>query len=414
MWRETLVRKWHSLNKWEQVALALWVTVLLVVCVRSAITPRKQNVMHIFSLAGQNWMQGKTMYGNVATDRDVYRYSPVVAVTYVPLAIIPERLCNPLWRIFNVVVLLWGLLWWLRVVLPRRLQRWELAALMLLMLPITIPSLNNGQTNLMMLGMMLAGVAAASDKRWTVAALLLAGATWLKGYPLSLAMLVMLLSPWRFTWRFVAFLIVGGLLPFLFQRPDYVVDAYRGWIHTLGNDGRNALDKDFWLRDVRLLFFVVCGVRLSSQAYLAIQLVVAALAAFFVVMGRWCRLPSDRQWFTLTQLCLIWQTVFGPATESATWIVLAPTLTLSLLLAWRENYSFGVKTALTTSYGLFVVSHMAKWFPWGNAFANLGPQPLAGVIYYAVALYFGVHLFWEKEPNVQVERREGPGLPVAA
>src|SRR5579862_8029244 len=105
---------------WAQIALFVWTILLLVVCVRTAIQPRKRSLFYTWATAGSDWIAGQNLYYHDPRpdDLDLFRYSPVVAVSFTPLSLLNERAGNVLWRLFNAAVFLGGLWWWLRTVLP--------------------------------------------------------------------------------------------------------------------------------------------------------------------------------------------------------------------------------------------------------------------------------------------------------
>src|SRR5438876_1142030 len=76
-------------------------------------------------------------------------------------------------------------------------------------------------------------LAVARDDHWTSAAGWLAGATLIKGYPLALALVLSVLFPRRFAWRFAAALALGLALPFAGGRPAAVVAQYGSWFAHL-------------------------------------------------------------------------------------------------------------------------------------------------------------------------------------
>src|SRR5205085_9519498 len=103
----------------------------------------------------------------------------------------------------------------------------------LLVLPLSVHSLHNGQANVVMLGALLLGLAAASLDKWNQAAAWLALATLIKGYPLALALLLAALWPRRFLFRYAIALALGLLLPFATQRTDLVIAQYQSWLAHL-------------------------------------------------------------------------------------------------------------------------------------------------------------------------------------
>jgi hypothetical protein len=75
-----------------------------------------------------------------------------------------------------------------------------------------------------------------------------------------------------------------------------------------------------------------------------------------------------------------WMTVFGPATESSTYVLLGPVAAGALLRAWLRRSPAWSWALVGAGYGILVATQVTTWFPWGRAFQTLGPQPLAGLL----------------------------------
>jgi hypothetical protein len=172
---------------------------------------------------------------------------------------------------------------------------------------------------------------------------------------------------------------VGLLLPYVLQRPDYVAHQYAGWLHHMLANDRSVLPRELCYRDLQLLCRV-CAVPLGTQAYQELQLLVAAAVAALCVAARSLGWPQRRLLTLLIALGCCWMTVFGPATESATYILLAPTAAWAVLEAWLERRPLALRGVLMAGYALLVVAQAANWFPHGRSLQALGPQPLAALL----------------------------------
>jgi hypothetical protein len=372
----------RGLGAWERAAALCWGVALLAVCARVALTPYRHNTFPIYAAAARAWAEGTGLYGRCFEGLDVFRYSPLVAGLLVPLAALPDRLANVLWRLLNAGAFLGALLWWARAVLPAPLTGARRGLLCLLVLPLAVPSLNNGQCNCLLAGLVLAAVAAASEERWALAAGALALATWWKVYPLAAGLLVTAAYPRRLAGRLVLALAVAAALPFLMQAPGYVAGQYADWVAYLRADDRQQLPLDFWLRDVRLLFRVWLA-PLPDGAYPLLQVAAGLGCAALCLAARRRRWPPRRLLTLLTGLACCWMTVVGPSVESCTFVLLAPSLAAALVLAGDGPAPACRRGALFAGYGLFLLAHVAGWFSWGKAVTNLGVQPLAALVFLA-------------------------------
>jgi Glycosyltransferase family 87 len=372
------------------VAVLLWAVLLAVLCGR-ALFGWRHSVYPIFAQAAGRWLAGADLY---SAEGEPYRYSPLATVLFVPFGCLPGELGGVAWRLVNAAVLLAGVCWWARAVLPGPPSRAARGLLLLLLLPLTAGSLNNGQSNALVLGLVLAGVAgvAAPDGgRWRtrLAGCCLAGACLFKLYPVAVALLLAVGSPRRFLGWFLTALAVGLALPFLLQSPGYVADQYAGWWQHLLTQDRQGLEREYWYRDLRLLCAQV-GIPLEEGGYRMLQVLGGIAAAGGCLAARVSGWPVRRRLTLLTALGCFWMTVLGPATESATYALLAPTAGWALLEAWRAR-PLAVRGLVLAGYGLLVVAALAAWFPGSRQFQALGVQPLGGLVLLAGVLGAELH-----------------------
>jgi len=245
---------------------------------------------------------------------------------------------------------------------------------------LSAPSLYNGQANIIMLGVMLLGLAAAAQHRWNWAAGWLALATLIKGYPVALALLLATLYPRRFPLRFAVALAAGLLLPFAAGSPTTVIDQYSHWFAHLQDSTTIMRER---LRSIDHLF-VVYNHPLSSQGFLLLEFL-AGLTVLGLSLLHAQRTDDTRQQLTRTfQLFAIWVVLFGPATESCTYVVLAPALAWSLVEAYRRPLPWFGRSMLVASLVMMgpVVTDL-----FGNTVRNFanehGSQPLGALLFAA-------------------------------
>jgi hypothetical protein len=395
-------------NRWERMALAVWLVGLLTVLIKllmpvllhgaAAQSEKYGGVWPIFAGAGQRWLSGQDLY-RTPIKTDYFRYSPTAAVLFVPFTVFPEWFGGLVWRALAAGVLGAGLAAWLRSALGASVNRNQRAIVFLLVAPFAIANLNLGQSNVLLLGLLLLGLHAISGERWWLAAVCLAAACFLKVYPISILLLLCLVCPRRFVAWSAAALPIGLLLPFAFQESAYVLGQYESWWNHLQHYDRREVAPAYWNRDFRLLC-EVCGANLSERAFLLISLLVAAFCAGVVWWGQRRGQPRRELLITVLALGCSWMTVFGMATESATYLLLIPGSALLLVAgnasataSAQDRGSNGVVRSLAlpatatllaaVGYGLLLVAQLAVWFPGGRDFHALAPQPLAGLILFA-------------------------------
>ena len=361
-------------------AIIFWSIAFLVLCVRTlVIKVDTHSVFPVFTSAARNWLNGGDLY--VRGRAEDFRYSPIVAAFFVPFDLLPLRVGEFLWRSLNFAVLIGGLLYCCREGLPRRMTLNQKAAVFLLALPMSIGSLNNAQSNPLVMGLMLIAMAAVVEKRWTLCAAAITVATLFKLYPLSLGMLLLLFYPARLSWRLLVGLSVGFLLPFILQRAGYVLNQYAIWVRYLTAEDRQKGPIADWYRDFRAVWRVYVA-PMSMRQYMIVQLTVAAIIAVICLIGRSQHRPMHQRLTMLLSLACCWMTVFGPATESATYILLAPIVAWMLVETYAEPSAWLRRIGYELVFGLFIASQCALWFgSRGKWFRDqLQPLPIAGTL----------------------------------
>jgi hypothetical protein len=350
------------------------------VAIHAYFYPRSHTVYDIYAPAARSWWTGEDMY---VRRLDYYRYSPLFAIALTPFAVLPDCWGGALWKVFNSAFYAVSLWYWARTALPAKLSRQQSAALFLLALPLSVHSIYNGQANLIMLGAILLGFAALVAERWNRAAGWLALATLIKGYPIALAFILLVLYPRRLVARFAAALGIGLLLPFALQWPSVVAAQYASWFgHIRDSTGINRER----LRTVDALVQIYYH-RLPDEAPIAL-----AFLAGGVVLGLcflWSRRRLSRQGLLVEVYLLFaaWVLLFGPATESCTYVVVAPAIAWTLVEEFQRPGAWIARSALITSLLLMgplvsdLVGSRVRSFTTAH-----GSQPLGAVLFAAYLL----------------------------
>ncbi len=366
-------------SAWIRMAILVWTIIVIAVCVRAAVQPYKRTLFTTWEQAGADWEQGRDLYrASWSPDQDQFRYSPLTAVLLVPFHHLPIRLGGVVWRLLNAVALLGGFALWLRAAPGKRTPR-DQAILFLLLAPLSLSSLNNGQPNPLVIGLLLAALAAVDREHWALAAALVALATAVKVYPLAIGLLLAAAYPRRFTPWLLAALALAVVLPFACQHWDYVTAQYSQWLHRLGKDQRwywppHMAYRDLWLL-VRLFH-----VPLTPRGYLGVQFVSAAGCAALCLALRLRGWPRREVLTAILVLGTCWMTLCGPATESSTYILLAPALAWTIYRAESERWPWPLGWMTRMAFVLFMICVVRGLWPGVNRIHALGLQPQAAIL----------------------------------
>ena len=377
-----MIARFRQLHPMQRLAVVLWFWLVVGVSGRVAASkPFVQSVMPIYLDAAQRWQRGADLYEYVPP-HDVYRNPPGVAAAFVPFTWLPERLAGLAWRWLSAAVFLVGLVAWVRHGLPRPLKPWESGLLVALTVPFALPSLNNGQTNLVIIGLLLLGVTAVARARGWAAGAWLALASYVKVYPAAVAMLLAAAAPRRVVPKFALACVVLVVLPFLFQSAGYVEGQYRSFRDASISGDRTLADLPRAPRDLYLVLRV-WATPPSQEVYTGVKLGVAAgMAALVVLVWRRTRDMKHVAPLALGLGC-VWMTVLGPATEVHTYTLLGPSASLAVVFAVADR-RWGWAAVAAVGWALLISPVVRDMFPRGGPFQAMGPQPVGGVLLLAV------------------------------
>jgi hypothetical protein len=207
--------QWANWAAWTAWA-ALFLTISILIIAGS-----DHSVVSTYRDATIQWFAGGDIYTDTGHG---FLYLPIAAILFAPFAWLPTAACEIAWRF----VAIGGFAIGVRR-LGRLLERGEsdstFAVLTLAALPPALACARNGQSTLIMAGLMMLACVNLAERRSGWAVLWATLAVALK--PLAIVML--LLAPFmdrRLIGRVAIGLVIVLCLPFLTQRPSYVLDQY--------------------------------------------------------------------------------------------------------------------------------------------------------------------------------------------
>ncbi len=400
---------WQTRHRIEQVAIAVWSIALIVILIRVAILPvGARSLFGVYRIAGANWIEGADLYPQQPQNAGypLYRYSPIAAAFFSPFCILGPKTGDIVWRLILDGVLLAALVQMARCLAPQRLNGSQLGAFFLLMFPLTLGVLSNGQCSVLVIALILLGFSAVVQRRWNVSAGCLSFACMLKIYPISSALLLVLIHPRKLGPRFMVALAIALCAPFLFQDFDYVWRQYRLWFNYMAIEDRSSWN----VTDTNLDFQLLCRIwwrQISLETYRIMEVGAAAFFGCIILLMNWAGRSEVRLLTMSLALSCVWMTVFGPATESPTYVLLAPCITWSILNSQRQNVGTPAVYLLRSSYLLISTAPVSSWFVFLiSAYRARGPQPLAGLIFLG-GLLVG-EWCWRSDPLREISSAESP------
>lgn len=374
-----MLARWRAADVWLRSAVVLWVGLTLFCALRSALRPHSHTVYPIYTHAAWQWRHGEDLYVP-KPGYDFYRYSPAVAVFMSALTPLGDALGGALWRVGGVVLFASGLAAWLRAEGTKPLPSPRLGLFCVLLWPVLLQNVNNGQVNLHVGGLLLWGTADALSGRPWRSAWTFAAAAVVKPYVLALPLLLGLIDR-RLFWRLGLATAALVLSPFLFRSPQYVVDQHCGWWKAMVDDDRsiNALARAY--RDLPMLCRVY-AVPMPTTIYRGIEVAVGIGMAGLIVAGVRAGWPRPVLFERAFALAAVWLTTLGPATESCTYLLLGPALMYAAVTRPGRS-GWPVRWAAA----LLIAPVAASLFPDDWRVQVLGPQPVAGLVFLGFTLY---------------------------
>ena len=370
---------------WNPGAAAAWGIALLALIGRTLLSPDRATNYDRYARAGRAWFDGLPLY--VYTPNKGFVYAPFSAICHAIGSLLPDPLGRSVWHLISAGLILAGLVAMMRVGPFRRIPTNRQGLVCLLVFPLALGNIDSAQANPLVIGLIMLGVAAACADRWTLAALALAVAVWWKVYPIVVGALLILLAPRKFTWRFVLALILLGLLPFLFQKPSYVIDQYQLWYATRTADNRLAYALHIAPLDLWFLLVRAGGLPMSNLVYRGIQMTAGAGIAFFCLYGYFRQWPKERLYGGMFSLVCAWMVLLGPASEIHTYLVIAPAAALAVVESLSGRMKPAARILAWAAYACFLFAILRVGFvpkvrlPW-----LLALQPIGAIIFSAYAI----------------------------
>jgi hypothetical protein len=372
-----------SLGGWNVSAFAVWIIIFLGLAIRALANPNRATAFTVYRLAGNHWLSAQHLYG----DWRGFVYSPLAAVFFAPLALLPPGWGNLCWTWLNAGIFLIGVCALLGSGIYPGIKPGYHGIAYLLLVPLVLGNLDTGQANPTVIGLLLLAVAAAPAERWSLAALCIAAATYLKIYPLAVGLILFLMAPRRLGWRLLLALLVLGILPFLFQHWSYVSQQYHEWISTrLADDRRLYPIKDVPL-DLWFLLVRLGHLPIPSFVYSAFQVLSGGAIALFCLVGVWKHWSKDWLLAGILAFVSVWMTLCGPATELQTYVLLAPAVGLTLMDAFLGSRPLWLRIGLLMVYLLMVLAvARTSFLPSQKGLWILAVQPVAAIVFLVCCL----------------------------
>jgi hypothetical protein len=383
----------------QWLAWGAWGLALVAISIRVWFKPGAHSVFVLFRDAGAHWVNGQNLYGQGSK----FLYSPLTAAWFAPFSFLPENVAGIVWRLLGGLALALTAYTAGKTVWPRASESNKWSWGLLLLLPLALSNLNNGQTNPLVLALMLISIISILYKRWFLSAICIAVATYFKIYPLVIGLLLSVPFPRQLFWRLVLSLAGLFLLSLLLQRPSYVLGEYAHWFDHLGGITRRSAGESRLWRDVYFLLWTA-HVPITPRIWLVVEALSGISIALFCAWGVQHQWQSTRLIFAAVALGCAWMVLFGPATDAASYLLLGPVLIYGLFQSLTTPLPSWIRIGMITSYaGLIGADICDSWLRVKYHFAYIRClQPGVGLIFLTtIVAWLAADKYWSRHYAAQ-------------
>lgn len=309
------------LDKWllnPRTILVLYILFALIASIQSVrqgekpffeggIPYNQYNNYTIFKQSFYHLKEGKDLYILYPQEHwDLYKYSPSFSVVFGALAILPDGIGLSIWNLLNAIFLLYAL--YLLPGISLKNKSW-LALICLLEL---LTSMQNEQSNGLMVGWIVLAFCMLEKEKYLPATLLLVATVFIKIFGIvAMAMFLFYPKKWKLALYSGIWTMVLAALPLIFVDLTQYQFLMESWRQMLSED--HSISLGFSVMGWLQTWFGMEGHKLWT--------LIAGVLLFLVPFTRW-QLYKDLN-FRIWILCsiLIWVVIFNHKAESPTFII---------------------------------------------------------------------------------------------
>ncbi len=261
----------------------------------------------IFKTSATHLFQGLDLYILHPKDHfDLFKYSPLFALLMAPFTILPDWLGIIVWNLINLAALVTGLL-----LLPN-ISKKQVAFIFLIAFFELIGSLMNEQSNALMTGLMLLGLAFLEKDKPLWATFFLMLSVYIKLFSIVIFMVVLFYRSRYRSIIYAAFwMVLFAFLPVFVTGWEGLKSTYASWLNMLQNDYSNSVG--FSVLGIMVKWFNYQGSRnvVFFTGVLIMMLPLLKIASY--------KMRSFR--YAVFSALLIWVIIFNHKAESPTFVI---------------------------------------------------------------------------------------------
>jgi hypothetical protein len=183
-----------------------------------------------------------------------------------------------------------------------------------------------------------------------------------KIYPIAFALLLAVVFPKKLIFRILLMLVGLFVVSLFLQKPSYMLQQYSDWLVNLASDRRRAHEYYGRWRDFYLLLRLL-GIPISAMWWTVMEVTAGAVAAAICLLGTVRHWPRATVLLGAMSLAIVWMLLFGPATEAATYVLIAVPSAYLVIAGWSDISQLALRVVSTLTYLGFVGAHILNSVP---------------------------------------------------
>jgi hypothetical protein len=277
----------------------------------------------IFKNAYFHLQEGKNLYIHFPEKQwDLYKYSPSFAAAMLVLACMPDWLGLLLWNLANVLVLFYGVRYFIKGPPHTLFMVWFIFNEL-------VTSVANSQSNPMIAGLLVAAFTFFEKDKLHWAALCIISTYYIKVFGIIAALLFLFYpNKGKFVMWCIAWSVVIALIPLFFTTPDLLIWQYKNWLELLANDHSDSYGYSF-------MGILHTWFGLNSGKDLLVILGLICLLIPFIFSKQYTNFQYRLNWFVAM---LIWLVIFNHKAESPTFIIAFAGIALWVFSSPKTNF----------------------------------------------------------------------------
>lgn len=236
---------------------------------------------------------------------DLYKYSPTFALSMAAIAWMPDWLGLLLWNLANVLLLFYGLRYFIKGPPHTIFMLWFVFNEL-------FTSVLNSQSNPLIAGLLIIAFTCFERDKLAIAALCIVSTFFIKVFGiLAACMFLFYPNKWRFILWCVVWSTVFAIVPLVVVSPGDLIWQYQNWLRLLADDHSGSYGYSF-------MGVLHSWFGLNSGKDLLVLLGLIFMLLPFAFVKRYGDFNYRLQWFAAM---LIWLVIFNHKAESPTFII---------------------------------------------------------------------------------------------